>query len=148
VRSVHPRLSFAAVGAHAAEVTGGHRLDDALGDSSPLGAVYRLGGKVLLIGCGHDSNTSLHLAEWRQPAAPRGPHGSSIRQPDGTSRWTTWVDVLEREDDFDQLGAAFEATVGLAAGRVGSAGTRLMSQRALVDFGTEWLAAHRTGPES
>jgi aminoglycoside 3-N-acetyltransferase len=147
-RSTHPRLSFAALGAQAADITAGHRLDDALGDSSPLGAVYRLDGKVLLIGCGHDSNTSLHLAEWRRPAPPRGAHGSSIRQPDGTSRWTTWVDVLEQEDDFEDLGAAFEAAAAPAAGLVGNAETRLIAQRALVDFGTEWLAAHRTAVEA
>ncbi len=100
VRSDHPRLSFAAVGARAAGITGRHRYDDALGESSPLGAVYRYGGKVLLLGCGHDSNTSLHLAEWRQPQPPRGEHGSSVRRPDGTSEWVTWTDVIEDESDF------------------------------------------------
>jgi len=143
LRSNHPRLSFAALGKHAADITGTHPLDDALGDRSPLGAVYRLDGKVLLLGCGHDSNTSLHLAEWRQKSPPRGIAGSSIRQPDGTGRWTTWTDVMEDEDDFEELGADFEATVGLSTGRVGCATTRLMSQRALVDFATTWLAAHR-----
>ena len=51
---------------------------------------------------------------------------------------------MEREDDFEQLGAAFEATVGLPIGQVGNAATRLMSQRALVDFATAWMAAHRS----
>lgn len=143
LRSDHPRLSFAALGAHAADVTGAHQLDDALGERSPLGAVYRLDGKVLLLGCGHDSNTSLHLAEWRQESPPRGVTGASVRQPDGTSRWTTWTDVMEKEDDFEQLGEAFEATVGLSIGQVGGATTRLMSQRALVDFATAWMAVHR-----
>ncbi|MFC4587032.1 aminoglycoside N(3)-acetyltransferase [Sphaerisporangium corydalis] len=143
LRSDHPRLSFAAVGAHAAGVTGVHRVDDALGEDSPLGAVYRLDGKVLLLGCGHDSNTSLHLAEWRQESPPRGVNGASIRRPDGTGKWTTWVDVIEDEEDFERLGADFEAAVGLPAGRVGEAPTRLMSQRALVDFATAWLAANR-----
>ncbi|MEU7902981.1 AAC(3) family N-acetyltransferase [Actinoplanes sp. NPDC049118] len=63
LRSDHPLVSFAAVGARVAEIVGGHRLDDAFGEASPLGAVYRLNGKVLLLGCGHRSNTSLHLAE-------------------------------------------------------------------------------------
>jgi aminoglycoside 3-N-acetyltransferase len=142
-RSTHPRLSFAAVGARAEEVTRDHRYDDALGESSALGAVYRLDGKVLLLGCGHGSNTSLHLAEWRQASPPRGPHGSAIRQPDGTSRWVTWEDVREREDDFEELGADFEATGGAVVGPVGSATARLMSQRALVDFATAWIAEHR-----
>ena len=143
LRSDHPQVSFAAVGGRAAEVTGGHQLDDALGEHSPLGAVNRLDGKVLLLGCGHSSNTSLHLAEWRQQSPPRGVVGASVRRPDGTSQWITWTDVIESTDDFEQIGAAFEATVGLSAGPVGGASARLMSQRALVEFATAWMAAHR-----
>ena len=143
VRSDHPQVSFAALGAHAPGVVRDHRLDDALGEHSPLGAVHRLGGKVLLLGCGHDSNTSLHLAEYRQPSPPRDRTGSSVRQPDGTSRWTTWTDVVTDEDDFPELGAAYEATGGARLGRVGDAAARLMSQRDLVAFATGWLAAHR-----
>jgi aminoglycoside 3-N-acetyltransferase len=143
LRSDHPQVSFAAMGRHAADITEGHRLDDALGEHSPLGAVYRLDGKVLLVGCGHDSNTSLHLAEWRQAAPPRGKTGASVRRPDGTGEWITWTDVREDEADFAELGATFEATGGAVIGSVGRATARLMSQRALVDFATAWMATHR-----
>ncbi|MEP6697984.1 MAG: AAC(3) family N-acetyltransferase [Pseudonocardiales bacterium] len=150
LRSDHPQVSFAALGVAAAGITGVHRRDDALGEHSPLGAVYRLAGRVLLLGCGYESNTSLHLAEWRQKSPPRGLNGSSIRQPDGTSQWVTWTDVVERQEDFEEIGAAFEATVGPAAavsvGQVGGATARLMPQRALVDFATAWMAAHRLMP--
>lgn len=143
LRSDHPQVSFAALGPRAAEVTGGHQLDDALGERSPLGALYRLDGKVLLVGVGHDSNTSLHQAEWRQPRPPRGVVGASVRRPDGSGEWITWTDVTEQTDDFERLGAAFEAAVGLSTGRVGDAPARLASQRALVDFATGWMADHR-----
>lgn len=143
LRSDHPRLSFAALGRRAASITSPHQLDDALGEHSPLGALYRLDGKVLLLGCGHDSNTSLHLAEWRQKSPARGIVGASIRRPDGASQWISWTDVIENEDDFGQLGAAFEANLGLSTGPVGSATARLMPQRALVDFATTWMATHR-----
>jgi aminoglycoside 3-N-acetyltransferase len=143
LRSDHPQVSFAAVGRHAAAVTDGHRLDDALGEQSPLGAVYRLDGKVLLLGCGHDSNTSLHLAEWRQRSPRRAVTGASIRRPDGTSEWVSWTDVVADTDDFEQIGAAFEVAVGLSAGLVGDAEARLTRQRALVDFATAWMDAHR-----
>ena len=143
LRSAHPQVSFAALGAHAGDIVRDHRLDDALGESSPLGAVYRLEGKLLLLGCGHDSNTSLHLAEWRQPFAPRARTGSSIQQPDGTSRWITWIDVVTDEGDFTRLGADFEATGAVTVGPVGNASARLMSQSGVVDFATSWLATHR-----
>jgi aminoglycoside 3-N-acetyltransferase len=147
-RSAHPWLSFAAVGGQAEAVTADHRLDDALGEQSPLGAVYRLAGKILLLGVGHDANTSLHLAEWRQPDPPRGERGASIRRPDGTSQWVTWTDVLEDESDFEELGAAFEKEVGAGVGPVGSATARLMSQRAAVDFAVDWIKANRQGSAS
>ncbi len=143
-RSEHPQVSFAAIGACAAEVTAGHRLDDALGDSSPLGAVYRLKGKVLLLGVGHDSNTSLHLAEWRQAKPPLHLTGSAIRQPDGSGRWVTWTDVAEDESDFERIGADFEdESRAVRTGRVGNATARLLPQRALVDFATHWIARNR-----
>jgi aminoglycoside 3-N-acetyltransferase len=143
LRSNHPWVSFAAVGAHAADVTADHQLDDALGERSPLGAVYRLDGSVLLLGCGYDSNTSLHLGEWRQASPPRAARGSAVRNPDGSSRWVTWTDVAEDEGDFEQLGADFEATGAAAVRLVGNATGRLMPARSLVDFATDWFATHR-----
>lgn len=158
-RSDHPQVSFAALGRHAADVVGEHPLDDALGDRSPLGAVYRLDGKVLLLGCGHGSNTSLHLAEWRQPAPRRESTGAAVRRPDGTSHWVSWTDVAPDASDFARLGADYEATgpapsSGPASscaandgpvrvGPVGRATARLAAQRPLVDYATAWLATHR-----
>jgi aminoglycoside 3-N-acetyltransferase len=64
-RSAHPSVSFAAFGPHAQMVLADHSLDDDLGEGSPLARVYDLDGQVLLLGVGHDNNTSLHLAEYR-----------------------------------------------------------------------------------
>jgi aminoglycoside 3-N-acetyltransferase len=144
-RSDHPQVSFAAVGRRAAEITAGHRLDDALGERSPLGAVYRLDGRVLLLGVGHDSNTSMHLAEWRQPAPPRHRTGSAVRRPDGTAQWLEWTDVAEDESDFERLGADVEATGAVMIGRVAGATARLMGQRQLVDFAVSWIGSIRPG---
>ncbi|TCC36688.1 AAC(3) family N-acetyltransferase [Kribbella capetownensis] len=142
-RSSHPQVSFAALGARADEVVEGHRLDDGLGESSPLGAVYRLDGSVLLLGCGHERNTSMHLSEWRSPKAPRHVVGSAIKLADGTAVWREWEDVDEDEGDFGQIGEAFEAAGGARVGMVGAATARLMSQRAVVDFATDWMSQHR-----
>jgi aminoglycoside 3-N-acetyltransferase len=144
LRSNHPQVSFAALGPRAAEITGDHLLDDGLGERSPLGAIYRLDGRILLLGCGHDSNTSLHLAETRLPGAPRHTTGSSIRASGGgPGRWTTWSEVDVDSFDFASLGAAFEATGAVVTGAVGAATARLMRQRAAVDFALGWLPANR-----
>jgi aminoglycoside 3-N-acetyltransferase len=141
LRSHHPHVSFAALGPRAAEVVGEHLLADGLGDGSPLGAVYRLDGQVLLLGCGHGNNTSLHLAECRQADPPMQEAGASIRRPDGTAEWVTWTEVDPDESVFEGLGADFEKTGAARIGRVGESDARLMSQRAVVDFATEWMAA-------
>ncbi|MFI7067795.1 aminoglycoside N(3)-acetyltransferase [Kribbella sp. NPDC050124] len=143
-RSIHPQFSFAAVGAAAEEIVSEHLLDDALGDRSPLGAVYRLDGSVLLLGCGHANNTSLHLAEWRQADPARHLVSGSLCRPDGTASWQEWEDVAEDESDFDRIGSAFEAVADVRVGGVGAATARLMSQRAAVDFATGWMSQHRT----
>lgn len=143
LRSTHPEVSFAAVGPLAATITGDHPLAQGLGEQSPLGAVYRAGGKVLLIGCDHGNNTSLHLAECRVPEPPTESHGASVRQPDGTSRWVTWTAPVADETDFDQIGAAYEEAGPVSVGPVGDAESRLMPQRDLVDFAVTWLTAHR-----
>lgn len=61
-RSSHP-FAFAAIGPKAAAIVDTPFLFPAHAPGSPVGRVHDLGGQVLLIGCGHDANTSLHLAE-------------------------------------------------------------------------------------
>jgi aminoglycoside 3-N-acetyltransferase len=142
-RSSHPQVSFAAVGARAAEVTDEHLLEDGLGERSPLGAVYRLDGHVLLLGCGHDANTSLHLAETRQPMPPTITTGGSVRGSDGMGRWITWSEVDVDAGDFERLGGDFEKTNDVKVALIGRATARLMRQRAAVDFATKWIPSHR-----
>ncbi|GAA1653740.1 aminoglycoside N(3)-acetyltransferase [Actinoplanes couchii] len=143
VRSSHPETSFAALGPLAAAVTAGHPPAEALGEGSPLGAVYRANGKVLLIGCDHGNNTSLHLAECRVPDPLMEEHGAAVRNPDGTSSWLTWTAPVDDESDFDEIGRAYEKSGPVCVGRVGNAESRLMPQRALVDFGVAWMIANR-----
>ena len=55
--------AFAARGKHAAAITADQPLSVPHGLDSPVGRVYELDGSVLLLGVGHDANTTLHLAE-------------------------------------------------------------------------------------
>jgi aminoglycoside 3-N-acetyltransferase len=145
LRSDHPTSSVAALGSHAEELVAAHPLDDPLGEASPLGRLYALNARVLLLGVGHGNNTSLHLAERKafgdhQELAQTG--SPVVRE--GERLWVTYTEPLALTDDFEALGAAFEAVPGqVACGHVGAGLGRLMDQRALVDFGAEWLARHR-----
>lgn len=62
LRSDNPH-AFAAIGPHALEITAPHPLDVPHGHDSPPGRVLDLDGQVLLLGVGHDANTTIHVAE-------------------------------------------------------------------------------------
>jgi aminoglycoside N3'-acetyltransferase len=66
LRSDSPH-AFAAVGPRAAEITAPHPLDVPHGLDSPVGRVYQADGQILLLGVGHDANTTIHLAESMAP---------------------------------------------------------------------------------
>ncbi|HXQ43549.1 MAG TPA: AAC(3) family N-acetyltransferase [Acidimicrobiales bacterium] len=143
-RSAHPQVSFTAVGHHAREITSGHRLDEQLGITSPLGRIYDLEGSVLLVGVGHDRNTSLHLAEYLATWPSRRTHAQGAAVViDGERRWVTFTDLDIDEADFPAIGAAFEETGSVRRAPVGHTIAALMPQRALVDFATRWMTEHR-----
>ncbi|HEY2795002.1 MAG TPA: AAC(3) family N-acetyltransferase [Micromonosporaceae bacterium] len=145
-RSSHPQTSFAALGPRADEITRGHPLDCCLGEASPIGRINAMDGDVLLIGIGHDSNTSLHLGEYRSRTAPVVKCSASVLRPDGSgSRWASWRDRDVDASDFGKLGADLDATDVVRTGSIGAATGRLMNQRAAVDFATTWLTANRSG---
>ena len=66
--------AFAAIGPRAPEITADQPVDVPHGPDSPVGRVHDLDGHVLLLGVGHDANTTVHLAEnlagfrYRKPA--------------------------------------------------------------------------------
>lgn len=145
LRSGHPQVSFTAVGHHAREITAGHRLDQRMGITSPLGRIYDLEGSVLLLGVGHDRNTSLHLAEYLASWPSKHTHTlEAAVLVDGERQWVTFTDLDIDDGDFPAIGAAFEATGSARRSRVGHTTAAFMAQRPLVDFATEWMAHHRS----
>lgn len=62
LRSDSPH-AFAASGPQAAAIIAPHAIDIPHGPDSPVGRVHDLDGQVLLLGVGHDANTTVHLAE-------------------------------------------------------------------------------------
>ncbi len=139
LRSDHPTASFCAWGRQAEFVTAGHTLADALGEGSPLARLHDLDARVLLLGT--DRNSSLHLAEHRSGTRGRVKQGAPILK-NGGRVWQVYRDLDEDDTDFPTIKAAFEAAGGVRRGRIGSAQAGLMSQRALVDFATEYLRGH------
>jgi aminoglycoside 3-N-acetyltransferase len=154
VHSGHPALAVIARGPAASFVAHPHHLSLALDDSSPLGRLYEIDARVVLIGVGHGNNTSLHLAEHRAVGGDGGNGGGGevpMAAPmlvDGARRWVTYSDLDRDSSDFPALGRAFVAAGGdeestaLGAGRVTS-----VAVRAIVDFAVDWLRDHRARPD-
>jgi aminoglycoside 3-N-acetyltransferase len=143
LRSNHPQASFAAWGCHAAAIIAHHSLAFKLGEGSPLRRMYNLGGSVLLLGVGHDSNTSLHLAEYRAHGATMTTESAALLEH-GQRVWRTFPDIELDSDQFPALVVDYLAQGGAErTGLVGSAPAILVPQRPLIDFGVNWLNRQR-----
>ncbi len=142
LRSDHPAVSFAAWGRYAEHIITGHSLEYGLGEGSPLARIYDLDGWVLLLGVGHDSNTSMHLAEYRAPGSEETLLGAPLFE-NGQRVWKRFRDIEIDADIFPEIGADFERTGQVRMAKVGSADTRLFRQKVAVDFAQEWLMARR-----
>ncbi|MEM8619552.1 MAG: AAC(3) family N-acetyltransferase [Actinomycetota bacterium] len=145
VHSGHPAVGFVAQGPRAAALMRPHPLEAGLGDGSPLGRLYDAGAHIVLLGVGHDNNTSLHLAELRAlgDAAPTIADGAPLIV-DGRPRWVEYRHVDYDEDDFPALANAYLAAGGPhATTSLGAGEAHLVPMCELVDFGTKWIAAQR-----
>ena len=139
LRSDHPCLSFAAWGRDAAAVTADHKLDYALGENSPLAKIYEKEGKILLIGVEHDSNTSLHLAEYIADYDLKIKiFGSSILK-NGENVWTKYQDIEFNDHLFPAIGKKYESEHEYSTAQVGQAEAKLYDQKEMVDFAVNWL---------
>jgi len=63
VRSLHPTHSVAALGPLAEKLTSGHMSSTPFGLNSPFHHLAKNDGWILLLGCGHDTNSFIHVIE-------------------------------------------------------------------------------------
>ena len=136
VRSNHPHVSVCARGPLAQVITEGHSLEDSMGEHSPFARLYDAGAYVLQLGT--DRNSCLHLAEFRSGLRGHMIQGAPILES-GERVWKVFNDLQFDDDSFPPVKAAFEASGAVKVGQVGSAVSRLMPVRALVDFAAEWF---------
>ena len=143
-RSDHPARSVAAWGRHSVYLTEKHDLSDIFGDDSPIGRLYELDGKVLLIGVGYNKNTSIHLADVRAdyPGKHISTEHSAVTE-NGKRVWKAYDTLFVDGEDFEEIGRAFEEEHEVKILRIGEAETRLMRQRDLVDFAVKWIEEYR-----
>lgn len=132
LRSSHPTSSFASRGPLAEAIIAPQPLEPSHSPDSPIGRAADHGGWVLLLGVGHDANTTIHLAE------------NLAGVPYRVRKWTTLdVDGQERRVEYDEIdhccrnfelvGAWLEEQGLQRGGRVGHADARLARARDILN---------------
>ena len=137
LRSQHPE-AFAARGPLAAQIVDGPLPLPPHAHESPVGRVYDLDGQVLLLGVGHEANTSLHLAELLAGAPYRLPKHCTVLQDGRAVR----IDYGENDhccERFALLDEWLRERGRQAEGRVGNAQARLVRARDAVSLAIERL---------
>lgn len=131
--------AFAAAGPKAARITSDPLPLPPHIPESPVGRVHDLEGQVLLLGVGHDADTTLHLAELLAGVPYRVPSYCTVLQDGRPVR----IDYGENDHCCERFGFADEwlrARGFQAEGRVGHAHARLARARDIVEVALEHLA--------
>src|SRR5919109_3388663 len=142
MRSKHP-FAFAALGPDAERITSDplplppHRLE------SPVGRVWALDGRILLLGVGHDANTTIHLAE----VMAEVPYGVAKHVTDVRGGRAVRIDYPENDHCCQRFALADEWLRERALqreGKVGGANARLVRARDVVGVVVERLRREPT----
>lgn len=134
VRSLHPTHSLAAIGQGAADLVRDHeKCATAYGEGTPYYRLAMAGGKILLLGCDQDRNTTLHTAE----AMVNAPYLKDIEATyiadDGTPVNIKIAAMAGPHRDFIGLDRLFLARGVTRLGRIGKAVCRLMDARRMLE---------------
>lgn len=139
LRSAHC-FAFAAAGPAAARITADPLPLPPHVPASPVGRVHQLDGQIVLLGVGHDANTTLHLAELLADAPYRVPKYCTVRGEDGRP---LRVDYGENDHCCQRFALAdgwLRKCALQREGPVGQAHARLVRARDVVAVAGEHLA--------
>jgi aminoglycoside 3-N-acetyltransferase len=143
VRSNHPQVSFSANGKQAEYMMAEHPLTPQFGSGSPLGKLYELNAKVLLLGVDYDSCTSFHLAETMMGHMPSKRMGTAMNE-NGQRVWKWFTDYAYDAEDFIELGQQYETHYQVKQGKIGQADSRLLELHQAIPFAVQWLERNRS----
>jgi aminoglycoside 3-N-acetyltransferase len=142
LRSDSPH-AFAAIGPEAGRITSDHPLDVPHGLDSPVGRVYELEGEILLLGVGHDANTTIHLAEGLAGVRYRRPKSVMIIKDGQLCRYD-YGEIDHCCDNFNLVDQWLDAGGRQRHGPVGHSKGRLMNAQDVVATVTSRLRMSET----
>lgn len=142
LRSDSPH-AFAAQGPAAADITAPHPVDFPHGPDSPVGRVHDLDGLVMLLGVGHDGNTTVHLGEALAGVRYRSRKQVAVLR-DGAPTSIPYREIDHCCQRFSLVDEWLDAARVQRRGTVGHAAARLTRSRAIVDVVTAQVRANET----
>ncbi len=142
IRSHSPH-AFAATGPRAGGITAAHPVDIPHGLDSPIGRIFELDGQVLLLGVGHDANTTVHLAENLAGTRYRRPKYSTVLKGGKPTR-CDYGEVDHCCQNFNLLDQWLDAEGRQRHGVVGNADARLARSRDIVEAALARLRENET----
>jgi aminoglycoside 3-N-acetyltransferase len=139
VRSRHPTYSVAALGSGAGDLLRGHELHAGTDVDTPLDRLASSGGSILLLGVGHTSNTTVHVAEFRAqapyldiPFDPTWPSRHTIATSDNPTLQVEYDRFPGCSRAFAVVERGLRGRSAIKDGRVGSALAQLVRGDALI----------------
>jgi aminoglycoside 3-N-acetyltransferase len=135
--------AFAAIGPHAEAIVAPQPVEIPHGPDSPVGRTHDLDAQVLLLGVGHDANTTIHLAEELAGVRYRIPKWLTVLR-DGRPARVDYREIDHCCRGFAQMDEWLEAAAQQRRGRVGHGEARLMRARDVVAAALPRLRALET----
>ncbi|MBI2192707.1 MAG: AAC(3) family N-acetyltransferase [Planctomycetes bacterium] len=140
VRSIHPTHSVAARGPRAVEFTRDHeKAPTACGRGTPYARLIDWDGKILLIGCDQDRNTTLHTIEDYADLPYLSPLEATYYDEKGEVRTLRMTRFPGPHRDFIGLDRLLRRAGVMCTGKIGKAVCRLISARGMQDVVLEAL---------
>lgn len=137
LRSLHPTHSVCGVGYHASELLEAHAQDTTpCGPNSPFNQLFSRRGKILMVGCGLEPNTSMHAVE--EYAPPPYLFGSPVVYTLTDAHGNTF-DKSYTPHDFEGYTQRYDRVQGvlgeegLKTGVIGAATAHLIKSEILFD---------------
>lgn len=139
LRSPHPQSSFSACGAKAEAICQNHPLDYRFGHDSPLGALVRLGAKVLMLGAPWNTASLFYLTEFSMPDRTECVRRAPVEE-NGVTVWKTYRDLNYRNTWHDAVVHLLGKGIAVR-GLIGKADSILFSAPEAVEEIVRWRLA-------
>lgn len=148
VRSVAPVHSVAAIGRRAQDLTRDHLYTTTLGRNSPFHRLAEWEGYVMLLGCNHNSNSLIHVAESLAeipyiyvPELAGSDGFCKVRQEDGRVKKVQLTEFTGCSKGFSRAETPLRAAGVIRDGKIGQAAVQLMRASEVLGVLTPLLRA-------